>query len=75
MPETPVRPPVDLSQLPPQAYNLAPVAYRVSGPGTLAALPAFPADAPKNRLGLAQWLTSPEHPLLDELIACAPQAG
>jgi len=33
-------------------------------PGTLAALPPLPADAPKNRLGLAQWLTSPEHPLL-----------
>jgi hypothetical protein len=23
----------------------------------------FPADAPKNRLGLAQWLTDPRHPL------------
>ncbi len=26
-------------------------------------LPPQPADAPKNRLGLAQWLMSPEHPL------------
>src|SRR5690606_38161430 len=26
-------------------------------------LPPFPAGAPKNRLGLAQWLTMPEHPL------------
>ena len=26
-------------------------------------LPALPDDAPRNRLGLAQWLTSPEHPL------------
>ncbi len=26
-------------------------------------LPALPADAPRNRLGLAQWLMSPEHPL------------
>lgn len=26
-------------------------------------LPPFPADAPRNRLGLAHWLTSPDHPL------------
>lgn len=26
-------------------------------------LPAFPDDFPKNRLGLAKWLLSPEHPL------------
>ncbi|MEO2045240.1 MAG: DUF1553 domain-containing protein [Pirellulales bacterium] len=26
-------------------------------------LPAFPQDAPRNRLGLAQWLTHDEHPL------------
>ncbi len=31
---------------------------------TPAALPPFPADAPRNRLGLARWLTDPEHPLL-----------
>jgi mono/diheme cytochrome c family protein len=31
--------------------------------GTPAFLPPFPADAPRNRLGLAQWLTSPTHPL------------
>ena len=30
---------------------------------TPAFLPAMPADAPKNRLGFAQWLVSPEHPL------------
>ena len=26
-------------------------------------LPPFPADAPRNRLGLAKWLTQPDHPL------------
>lgn len=31
---------------------------------TPAFLPGFPADAPRNRLGLAQWLTAPNHPLL-----------
>jgi len=30
---------------------------------TPAFLPSFPADAPLDRLGLAEWLTSPEHPL------------
>lgn len=30
---------------------------------TPAFLPPLPKDAPKNRLGLAQWLISPEHPL------------
>lgn len=30
---------------------------------TPASLPAFPADAPRNRLGLARWLTDPGHPL------------
>ena len=33
------------------------------GPGTPEILSPFPKDAPKNRLGLAQWLTAPEHPL------------
>ena len=32
-------------------------------PTTPAALPPFPADAPKNRLGLAKWLLEPNHPL------------
>jgi hypothetical protein len=26
-------------------------------------LPPFPSDQPRNRLGLARWLTSPDHPL------------
>ncbi|MCU0879418.1 MAG: PSD1 and planctomycete cytochrome C domain-containing protein [Pirellulaceae bacterium] len=30
---------------------------------TPAALPPLPDDAPRNRLGLAQWLVAPEHPL------------
>ena len=33
------------------------------GAGTPAALSPFPKDAPKNRLGLAHWLTDPQHPL------------
>jgi hypothetical protein len=32
-------------------------------PATPAILPAFPADLPKNRLGLAKWLLLQEHPL------------
>jgi hypothetical protein len=32
-------------------------------PGTPASLSPWPANAPANRLGLAQWLTAPEHPL------------
>jgi len=31
--------------------------------GTPAALPPMPEDQPNNRLGLARWLTSPDHPL------------
>ncbi|MBM3853871.1 MAG: DUF1553 domain-containing protein, partial [Verrucomicrobia bacterium] len=31
---------------------------------TPAALPPFPPDQPRNRLGLARWLTDPRHPLL-----------
>ncbi|MBL8816117.1 MAG: DUF1553 domain-containing protein [Planctomyces sp.] len=32
--------------------------------GVPAALSAFPDGAPRNRLGFAQWLTSPQHPLM-----------
>jgi hypothetical protein len=36
---------------------------RPAGRDTPAALPPFPANAPRNRLGLARWLTDPHHPL------------
>lgn len=36
---------------------------QVSG-GVPQALSPFPKDAPLNRLGLARWLTSPDHPLM-----------
>lgn len=32
-------------------------------PGVLSALPPLPAEAPTNRLGLAQWLVQKDHPL------------
>ncbi len=32
-----------------------------------ASLPQLPKDAPANRLGLAQWLVSPEHPLMSRV--------
>ena len=34
------------------------------GANTPGCLPPMPATAPRNRLGLAQWLVLPEHPLL-----------
>ncbi len=37
-------------------------------PDVLAVLNPFPDDAPRNRLGLAQWLTSPGHPLVSRVL-------
>ncbi|HJT79286.1 MAG TPA: DUF1553 domain-containing protein, partial [Gemmataceae bacterium] len=53
---------------PRQAYILARGSYdapknRPVGRVTPAALPPFPQDAPRNRLGLARWMTEPHHPL------------
>ena len=50
------------------AYILARGSYdapkdKPVGRDTPAALPPFPKDAPRNRLGLARWLTDPHHPL------------
>jgi mono/diheme cytochrome c family protein len=36
---------------------------------TPASLPPLPADAPRNRLGLARWLVAPEQPLTSRVIA------
>ncbi|HUQ70472.1 MAG TPA: DUF1553 domain-containing protein [Planctomycetaceae bacterium] len=53
---------------PKPAYILKRGEYNLRGdavaPGTPASLLAFPESQPKNRLGLAQWLTDPRHPLL-----------
>lgn len=37
-------------------------------PGTLMVMSPFPKDAPRSRLGLAQWLTSPDHPLVARVL-------
>lgn len=37
-------------------------------PGIFAAMGAFPEAAPRNRLGLAQWLTSERHPLVARVL-------
>jgi hypothetical protein len=53
---------------PKPAYILKRGAYDAHGevvsPNTPKALPPFPSEAPPNRLGLAQWLLSPENPLM-----------
>jgi len=50
-----------------KAYVLARGEYDQRGeevrPGTPAILPAFPEALPRNRLGLAEWLLLPDHPL------------
>lgn len=38
-------------------------------PGTPAALPPFPKDQPRNRLGLARWLIEPQNPLTSRVFA------
>jgi hypothetical protein len=37
-------------------------------PGILTVMGEFPEGAPRNRLGLAQWLTSREHPLVSRVL-------
>lgn len=37
-------------------------------PGVPAFLPAMPADFPRNRLGLARWMVSPQNPLVARVI-------
>ena len=39
------------------------------GPDTPAAILPFPEDAPRNRLGLAQWMTDPRNPLVSRVAA------
>jgi len=52
----------------PKAYVLMRGDYEKRGeevaPRIPAALPQMPEDYPTNRLGLAQWLCTPEHPLM-----------
>ena len=37
-------------------------------PGVFTAMSPFPEEAPRNRLGLAQWLTAREHPLVSRVL-------
>ena len=47
-------------------YNL-PVGEPLQ-PGIVSVMGGFPQDAPRTRLGLAQWLTSREHPLVARVL-------
>ncbi|BDC48842.1 hypothetical protein F183_A11580 [Bryobacterales bacterium F-183] len=47
-------------------YNLPGEKLEPGVPESL--LGAWPAGAPKNRLGLAQWLTKPDHPLTSRVV-------
>jgi len=47
----------------------APREDEVISPGTPAVLPPLPADAPANRLALAQWLFAEDHPLTARVAA------
>jgi hypothetical protein len=53
---------------PKKAYLLKRGAYDARGEEVTAdtpkVLPPFPANVPRNRLGLSQWLLHPEHPLM-----------
>jgi len=49
-------------------YDLPDAGQPVS-PGVPQCLPPLPAGAPSNRLGLAQWLVSAEHPLTSRVMA------
>ena len=56
------------SRQPKQAYVLTRGEYDKRAepvePTTPKILPSFPSTSPRNRLGLAQWLLDPDHPLL-----------
>ncbi|CAN5622975.1 DUF1553 domain-containing protein [soil metagenome] len=58
---------MDEMKTPKPAYILKRGAYDSLGEQVTAdtpkSLPGFPANAPRNRLGLAIWLTQPDHPL------------
>ena len=47
-------------------YNL-PIGDELQ-PGIVSVMSPFPNEAPRNRLGLAQWLTSREHPLVARVL-------
>jgi hypothetical protein len=59
---------MDEMPTPKPAFVLKRGAYDAHGVAVTAdtpkALPSFPKDTPRNRLGLAKWLTDPENPLL-----------